>query len=527
MASASGYSVRGTVVSSATGQAVARAMVDLNGRYAMLTGGDGQFSFDHVPAGTYLVTVRRPGFIGLGTSSRGFQARGAFPVRPGPARRVLVGADMPNLTFRITPEAAIAGTVTLSTADPADGIQVSIFREQMESGHRHWALGGTTQTNSQGAFRFSGLPPGSYMVATQPTLDQPGMSSPISGAVWGYPGLYYPGVTDPDSAGVLTLAPGQQAEADITLTRQQFFPVTALVRNSDPGLSASVQILDRGGRPAFLPAQFDNRAQMVHTHVPSGTWNLDMHAYARTQFWGRRQFQVSGGPASLVIDLVPVSQIPVMVHREFSSPAGGGQGAPDAGPGLNLFLVSADMFGMGGFGMAQSRAGGPSWEIDVNEPGRYWVVADAYSPAYVSSITSAGLDLASNPLTVAPGGSPGPIEVTLRDDSGTIAGQINLRGLPGTALSVGEQRQVWVYAIPLFATSEQAPSTVVGDTGQFTFSGLAPGSWRVVACDSPQQIDIHSPDAMAVWDGKGQTTTVDPGGTASVQLDVIHMEAVQ
>jgi hypothetical protein len=62
-------------------------------------------------------------------------------------------------------------------------------------------------------------------------------------------------------------------------------------------------------------------------------------------------------------------------------------------------------------------------------------------------------------------------------------------------------------------------------TGQFSFYNLAPGSYRVVACDAQQDIDFHSPEGLAIWAGKGQTVSVDPGGTASVDLDVVHMTA--
>ena len=62
-------------------------------------------------------------------------------------------------------------------------------------------------------------------------------------------------------------------------------------------------------------------------------------------------------------------------------------------------------------------------------------------------------------------------------------------------------------------------------TGQFSFYNLAPGSYRVVACDAPQEIDFHSPEGLAAWTGKGQTVTVEAGGSASVELDVLHMTA--
>lgn len=528
ISAAAGYSVHGTVVNAVTGQPIARALVDLNEEYAILTGGDGSFSFDNVPAGTYMASVRKPGYKGFGNMvQHGFGVRGGFPTQGGPPHRVQVGADTPSLTFRITPLAAITGTVTLSTTDPADGIQVVVYRRQLQSGRAHWTMGGMTRTNSDGGFRMAGLPAGSYMVYTQPSLDRPAEVRTGNGPVWGYPALYYPGVTDPTAAGVLTLGPGQQAEADFTLTRQQFFAVTAVV-NSNLDMASNFQILDSGARPTFLPARYDRRTQQVHANVPNGAWVLDAHGYGRAQAWGRTEFQVAGAPVSFAISVVSVPHIPVIIHREFTSTTNGDQ-ATGSGPGLNLFLMPADDFGSGSSGGGMTPEGdGESWELSVAEPGRYWVVTDAYQQAYVSSITEGGLNLASNPLVVSPGSSLAPIEVTVRNDTGSIAGQVSLGAQAGAASgaagALGEQKQVWIYAIPLFASAGRVADVMPSDTGQFTFYNLAPGSYRVVACDSQQEIDFHTPEALAAWAGKGQTATVEAGGTANVQLDVLHLE---
>jgi hypothetical protein len=142
----------------------------------------------------------------------------------------------------------------------------------------------------------------------------------------------------------------------------------------------------------------------------------------------------------------------------------------------------------------------------------------------VSSITSGGVDLARDPLVIGPGGTSAPIEVTLRNDTGTISAQLSGGGIGQQtgAAALGEQQQIYVYAIPLFASSEQIKMGGVQGTGQTTIAGLAPGSYRVVAVDAPQEIDYHTPEGLAKYAGQGETVTVDAGGSASAQLDVIH-----
>jgi hypothetical protein len=81
---------------------------------------------------------------------------------------------------------------------------------------------------------------------------------------------------------------------------------------------------------------------------------------------------------------------------------------------------------------------------------------------------------------------------------------------------------VWIYAIPLFSTTTLR-DVMPNSDGHFSLYAMAPGSYRVVACDAQQDIDFHSAEGLAAWAGKGQTVTVDPGGTASVELDAVHI----
>ncbi len=113
--------------------------------------------------------------------------------------------------------------------------------------------------------------------------------------VWGFPALYYPGVTDTGSAGVLILKAGQQAQADMTLVRQRFFPVTIAVRGM-PHTPTSFEIADTGGRSTGLPVHFDFRTEIAHANVPNGSWTVIAHAFGATMRFGRADFQVASAP---------------------------------------------------------------------------------------------------------------------------------------------------------------------------------------------------------------------------------------
>lgn len=524
---APGYSVRGSVVNAVSGQVIGRALVSFDSDHAVLTSSDGGFAFDNIPAGEYSVTVQKPGYRGFGSAMgmiRVAAINSGHISQETPPRRVQVGPDMPALTFRITPLATIAGHVALSTADPADGITVQVYGREMRNGRPQWMLAGTARTRSDGSFRLANLEPGHYVLCTTPSIDRPAPGGD-RGPVWGFPSMYYPGVADVAAAGTIVLAAGQQAEADLTLLRQQFFPVTALV-HSNSDAPANFQILDSGGRPAGLAVSWDRREEVARARLPNGNWTLQAQSYGRTMQWGSTNFQVNGASVTLAISIVPVPNIPVTIRREFLASTDNSQ-QMDTGPGMNLQLAPADETNLaltGSRGMNEVEGNPNQWQITVNQPGRYWIEAQAFPPAYVSSITAGGVDLGSNPLTVIAGSMPPAVEVILRNDSGTITGNVNTQTGPG---SVGERPQAWIYAIPLFSTAARLPEGSEQSNGTFIIPNLAPGAYRVVACDSPQEIDFHTPEGLAVWAGKGQTVSVEASGSASVQLDVLHVEAEQ
>lgn len=511
------------MLNAATGQPIARAEVFLGENQAQLTGGDGSFSFDHVRAGSVSLSVRKPGYVGFGgpgMGGAGFAGGGFYGVTPpaAPPRHILVGPEIPSLTFRLMPLASISGRLTLSTADPADDIRVSLFRRELENGRPRWSLVEMEKTRSDGSWRAADLPAGRYLVQAEASIDGPNDPENSQVPVYGFPAMYYPGVTDGGSAGELILKPGQQVQADMTLVRQRFFPVTIAVRGM-PETPTSFEVTDAGGRSTGLPVQYDVRSGIARANVPNGSWILLARAFGQTIRFGRADFQVAGVPVSLTVAVGPVPSITVDVIRDFATTADNLQW----GPG-NLSLLSADDFAAdSGLRWLQSKESGNEtrYEIGIFQPGKFWASTLNPGSAYVASVTSGGTDLATAPLTLAAGTQPAPIEITLRNDPGTIAGKVDSSS-PGASGNSGEQPQVWIYAIPLFPTTGRLPEAPLQGNGEFTLPNLTPGTYRVVACDAQQEIDFHSQDGLAAWSGQGEVVTVDPNGTANVELTVIH-----
>jgi hypothetical protein len=504
------YPVRGVVLNSVSRQPVARVLVITEG-ISVLTDNDGRFELN-LPAGFATITLRRPGY---------------GPHRQTMSHTVLVGSNMPDLTFTLTPQALITGQVTLSTADAADGIRVMTYQRQVSNGRAHWTLHGMATTNSEGVFRIADLDPGSYLLYTQPARDLDGASM-LGAPTFGYPAVYYPGVTDFSGAATLTLISGQNASADFTLTRQAFYSVTVTVADRETGGRLNFQVHDLGGRATGFPVRWNAQQGTAQVDVPNGRYFLEARNGGPNPLYGRVEFTVASAPiGGLSLSLLPLHGIPVVVRNDFVPTPN----MADGSVGVDVNLIPADeFFGQTGSGSGLGRVAAlrdeASFEIRNVPPGRYWV--DTSAPeGYVSSVTSGGVDLAREPLVVGPGSTSAPIEITLRIDTGTITGQVNTGGTGvqtglGTSAAAGEQQRIYVYAIQLFASTGPAGQGGGQATGQFTIANLAPGPYRVIAFDTRQEIDFHTPEGLAKYAGKGQNVTVEAGGTANAQVDLIR-----
>jgi hypothetical protein len=512
------YPVRGVVLNSVTRQPIARVLVD--GREdAVLTNSEGHFELK-LSEGTTQISIRRPGY-----NSTGFGAQ----------HLVKVGANAPDLTFYLSPEAAISVHVSLSSGDEIDGIRFVEYRRQVFNGRGSWVPQGTFNTDSEGNLHLVNLDaPSSYMVCSMAFQEATGVAP--DKATYGYSSGCLPDGSEPAGASPVSLAAGQQAQFEFTLARQRFYPVSiAMPSRVEAQAGVGIQIHDQSGRPTGLPAHWNQEHQAFEARLPSGSYYAEANVGGKAPSYGRLDFHVSDGPVSgLSITVSPLKPVSVQIRRDFTESDNSQQGlvlisgSSDPGPGVNLNLVSADSLtgGVGGSGLRRVEGSRDStlFEMDNVKPGRYWVQANAFQ-GYVSSIASGGVDLARDPLVIGPGNSTTPIEITLRNDAGSISGTINQSPATGPGANgsaPGEMGAVFLYTIPLFSSAAQITETRTGDAGRFGVGNLAPGSYLVVAFDEPQEIEMGEPQALARFAGKGQTVSVSAGGTASVQLDLIQ-----
>jgi hypothetical protein len=522
-------SIKGTVVNAVTHAPIARALVLTPGNtVAMMTDGEGHFEF----------TLPKPGTEG---QFHTFGPTALIARKPGflddPNNRSQVEATTnTEITIPLMPEALIKGRVISSDADLTPGITVQIYFRQVQDGMPKWVQMGAARTNSSGEFRFAELLPGAYKLLSNESLDNDPATMIPGGQQFGFPPVYYPGVSDFAAAGVVQLTAGQTVQADIPLTRQPYYPIRIPVSNLETN-AFNVTVSVQGHHGPGYSLGYNAQTQQIEGLLPNGNYLVEAASYGQNSVGGSAHLAVAGAPAeSPSLTLTPYSSITVHVTEEFTATnvetlntytLNGGRSFTLHGPRtyLQVSADSADDFRQGGAGLRPPT--GPNDDSLVLQniaPGRYWLRLHS-SRGYVAAATMGGVDVLHQPLIVSPSSST-PIEVTMRDDTaeldGTVAGISSPSILGSTMSSELVHRQAWVYCIPLPDSTGQFQQLWVSQDGKINSSQMTPGTYRLLAFANQQSnLPYRGPEAMRAYESKGQVVHLSAGQKTSVQLQLI------
>ena len=210
-----GHVVRHVDQRAVKGARVSLSMVkDLENQVSAISGDNGEFSFQGVPAGKYQLEV-----TDHGTSQR-YQQTDNFStdIVVGP------GKDTEHIQFVLNAQAAISGSVVDEDSDPVPRIMVYLYTRTLVSGRYQIRMRTQTNTDIDGTFHFRHLQPGTYFVCvvgrpwySQGIMRMPHQPEDRSGFDMTYPVTYYAGSTSPESATPLSLEEGGKAEIQIAL----------------------------------------------------------------------------------------------------------------------------------------------------------------------------------------------------------------------------------------------------------------------------------------------------------------------
>jgi len=545
--------VSGVVRNAATGEPLARAMVEIEGdaNTGTLTDGEGRFELPGVPVGPQIIRVAKPGFRDrpYATEEIGMQAE-------GPAHSVLVAVQMPELAFALTPNCAIHGHIELSTGDPADGMTVVLLKQVIRFGRAVWAMESSTRAHGDGAYRFGSLPDGTYAVFTLPALEsEPVVSVVAAGSAAnivrsGFAPMFYPDAREFAGAGRIRLSGGSQTEANFSLTLEPFYPVNIFAASQAAGAGTKKSALEGGytalvmdGSGHMLPytAQYDDTTHSLQANLPDGTYSVVIRGVHRNgglielddgSAVGSRRAGLLAGAAEFTVNGHPIAGLRVplgtpaaaVVHLRFQHSGDGPNNNVFAtNNALELVNLNLDLAGgvpQNSFESMWSMDGGPDRISFTAQPGAYWV--STYLPRKgmcISSFTAGGANMAREPVGISLTTAPPPMDLTLSDSCGTLA-----LALPSGLMGFvpGEEPFYTVYVVPDFDTVQDIPPMTVHPSSgpTLTVDGIAPGSYHVYTFDSPVHLEYRNPAALAALPNAGQAATVVAGSTSSMTLEV-------
>ena len=505
------YTLRGTVINSVTGEAIRGALVQIyfNGQSSMLTGPDGKFQFPGLPPGQSTIMVRKPGFF----SEDDFEpsARGQHLAATGPNSSPVV--------LKLVPEGVIYGHISEEDGEPIEGLPVELLAQHLQNGKKIWDRRPQAVTDEDGNFRIAELQPGDYYLSAGPSRNPVTRPAQLSqSGAQGIPLVYYPVGSELAAAAPILITPGKRVEINLTLAPQPFYRVSGSINGYAPGQPVNLQLRNSAGLPLPYNWRFDSANGSFRINgVPVGAYAL--HAEASD---GRRNSLTATVPLTVNADLsglhlilLPTVTIPIRMSVIASR-----TGAERFWEQENYFpayvqLVArnAGLFELRYGSQQVGERGAASLEVQNIAPGTYSVEINPNGPLYVQSAMSGTTNLLESDLSVAPGSSPQPIEITLRDDVAFLSGTVSLENQPLSA------------TILAFSEHASAPPRIqpTYSGGNFQLSSLPPGTYKILAVDHPDRLEYANPEAVKKYLSKAREVTLSPEQSAKIDLQLVKV----
>ncbi|MBZ5628163.1 MAG: carboxypeptidase-like regulatory domain-containing protein [Acidobacteriia bacterium] len=514
------HDVSGSVINAATGEPIPRALVQMFGpsQRSDFTDSQGNFRFEGVPEGQAVFTARKPGFYSSEELARG----GGRPRSP-----VKITSSMSPIVLQLTPEGIVTGTITGDDGEPLEGVRVRLKHQVVNNGRKQWEERQQSTSNEDGEFRVANLVPGTYNLFAE--AQRPATPRAASEQNLGYAPAYYPGAPDASSAAPIEVRGGQTVQLDFRLRTQPVFEVSGVVTGIAPGQrGVNVQFMNRSGDSISANVRFNPDDGTFSAKPPAGTYTVRASSFEqpRRTLTASALITVAANVSGIRLPLQPGASIPIVVRTDFtkqqSSPISGSIGGgvtslgfPDRSPMqyASVQLIGLDNTRMNGFPMMERAPDNASFALQNVEPGRYAAQISPHGPWYVQSATYGQTDLLREDMVVAPGDGR-PIEITLRDDGGSIAGSVTSDNVAATAI---------VLAVPERRSTPPQPH-FASENG-FTISLLAPGDYLLFAFDSTDGLEYTNREALEPYASRATRVSVSNNSSANVTLTLIKRGA--
>ena len=507
------FRISGTVINAATGEPIQNAAVAVLSEEAdghiiesVFTDNDGRFVLAGLAAAKYQLTASKRGYR---TAFYDEHDEYSSAIVTGP------GLETGGLTFRLTPGAVVRGVVTADGGDPVENARVMLFKRP--HGHKPGARVAqvdTQTTDDTGAYEFSNLAEGEYLVAVtaEPwyAMHLPAGNDSDGGAALdvAYPITFFDSTTDEASATPITVTAGSTQQADISLHAVQALNLKVMLprradggwarpelRQSIFGVQTSAESIGLASSPARNWVEF--------TGVAPGHYELMQGDPPR----------LAELDASTSEQVDPTQGTPTVEVRGTLKPA-----AEAALPADMTLMLEPAAGETRGEPMQSSGARG-SFRFSAVPPGKWTVSAQtAGRQLAVLAVTSGGTTHAGNEITV----SDRSLQVTLSVSVGSarVEGIVrrNGKGVAGAMVMLVPRN---LAAIAELARRDQSDSD-----GSFSLRDAIPGQYTVVAIEHGWDLDWARPETIRRFLPRGTSVTVtDAGGKGIRMSEAVELQS--
>jgi len=480
--SAEAAAIRGVVVDHFTGRPLARTLVTLemiqaNGvvKVAVRTASSGQFVFSPLNAGAYLLSAARKNYATLKYGQKFWHSPG-IPI-------VLSDESAPYIDLRLHRLVAITGNVW-------DENEVGIAEQEVYAyrASRPPVLLARAKTDDRGVYRIGGLNPGQFLIRTgAKQLDEETGVLPT----------FYPNAASVEDARVIDIVLDQEAEQiNIRPTFGKTFTLSGeVVGQCDGRISVSL-ISSLEQITVSAPRTF------AFTELSPGAYDLVADCPGRFATAAYQRMQLSRDTDRVLIQLAPVP----VVQLSFEDHAG-----KPIDP--QLVSVLARRKDLSGEGPPQRlRDGTPMlpgrWELTVAPAGNLYPVS--ISGFNIENPEPKRADAWNEFLIPARGRFN--MKVVMSSGAPSVHGRVT-KSLGEAA--VGAPVYLEAYDPTSNKRLVDLRKTLTGPRGEYRFSGLTPGSYRVVS-----SFEFDDPDERMMETARAATVSLESGKDLSQDLDL-------
>ncbi|HET9837842.1 MAG TPA: carboxypeptidase-like regulatory domain-containing protein, partial [Candidatus Angelobacter sp.] len=440
---------------------------------------------------------------------------------------------------RLMPTAAISGEIVDEFNDYLQNVEVTLLASETRLGQMFLRPAAKSVTDDRGQYRIAGLRPGRYYVVAEyksktassleNVLDQY-VAVTISGfgpqqkngepvktqivpdtpdPPFTYAPLFYSGTGDFKQAEVLRLNPGDETSANFIFISVPVVSITGRVTNGitgGPASAASVsafwsEYMQGDGIPARVAhenAAFEIRGLAPGSYTVRASFVEDKLTYA--------------GEATIEVGPRGGQNVEIAVMPDFN--AGGHVSlteTPRNQPGK--FLV--EFVGAGLLPRVRAVATVPEFKFQAQlrpEKRYYASVRNLPEDYYIKSVAISGHVVPADNVVVS--GRSGDLELVLSPNGAEIEGRVfDSKDQPtrGSVLLIPD--------LPDFGPPELLRRASADSKGQFSFHGVPPGTYRVVAFESLElSEEIAQPEFPRRVAGRGVSLITDEQGRYRMML---------